>query len=257
MLDEGKLYYEDATPFLLLKELILGFQTNTSIKHVLIDEAQDYSPFQFEFIKRLFPSAKLTVLGDFNQAIFAHANEHVDFSNLTELYGPDETDQINLTESYRSTKPIIDFTRRLVPGGELISAFERDGANPVITTVTDHDDLHDQITGTIEKWKAHGYHSIAVICKTAEESERVFGSLNQVENLKLMKSVSLEYEQGVVVIPAYLAKGIEFDAVIIYDASAQTYDEESLRRLFYTACTRAMHELTLYSKGKPTHFIQV
>ncbi|UXH45167.1 UvrD-helicase domain-containing protein [Rossellomorea vietnamensis] len=257
MLDEEQLYYEDATPFLLLKELILGFQTNTSIKHVLIDEAQDYSPFQFEFIKRLFPSAKLTVLGDFNQAIFAHANEHVDFSNLTELYGPDETDQINLTESYRSTKPIIDFTRRLVPGGEHISAFERDGAVPVITAVTDHDDLHDHITKTIEKWKAHGYHSIAVICKTAAESERVFGSLHHVENLKLMKSVSLEYEQGVVVIPAYLAKGIEFDAVIIYDASSQTYDEESLRRLFYTACTRAMHELKLYTIGKPTHFIEV
>lgn len=257
MLDEEQLYYEDATPFLLLKELILGFQTNTSIKHVLIDEAQDYSPFQFEFIKRLFPSAKLTVLGDFNQAIFAHANEHVDFSNLTELYGPDETDQINLTESYRSTKPIIDFTRRLVPGGEHISAFERDGAVPVITAVTDHDDLHDHITKTIEKWKAHGYHSIAVICKTAAESERVFGSLHHVENLKLMKSVSLEYEQGVVVIPAYLAKGIEFDAVIIYDASAQTYDEESLRRLFYTACTRAMHELKLYTIGKPTHLIEV
>ncbi|MCR8847533.1 UvrD-helicase domain-containing protein [Rossellomorea sp. SC111] len=256
MLEEGKLNYEDATPFLLLKELILGFQTNTSIKHVLIDEAQDYSPFQFEFIKRLFPSAKMTVLGDFNQAIFAHAHEHVDFSNLTDLYGPDETDQINLTESYRSTKPIIEFTRRLVPGGEHISAFERDGERPAITTVTDHDELHDRIAGKIEKWKAHGYHSIAVICKTAAESERVFSLLNHEVNLKLMKSVSLEYEHGVVVIPAYLAKGIEFDAVIIYDASANTYGDESLRRLFYTACTRAMHQLQLYTIGKPTHFIE-
>ncbi|KPL58862.1 RNA polymerase recycling motor HelD [Rossellomorea vietnamensis] len=257
MLEKETLNYEDATPYLLLKELILGFQTNTSIKHVLIDEAQDYSPFQFEFIKRLFPSAKMTVLGDFNQAIFAHANEHIDFSNLTELYGQDETDQINLTESYRSTKPIIEFTRRLVPGGEHISAFERDGAKPALTRVADHDDLHDRIAETIEKWREHGYHSIAVICKTAAESEMVFGSLNQVENLKLMKSVSLEYEQGVVVIPAYLAKGIEFDAVIIYDASDNTYGDESLRRLFYTACTRAMHQLQLYTIGKPTHFIEL
>ena len=76
MLDEGKLFYEDATPFLLLKELIQGFQTNSSIKHVVVDEAQDYSPFQFEFLKRLFPSARMTVLGDFNQAIFAHASEN-------------------------------------------------------------------------------------------------------------------------------------------------------------------------------------
>ena len=113
MLDEGNLFYEDATPFLLLKELILGFQTNSSIKHIVVDEAQDYSPFQFEFLKRLFPSAKMTVLGDFNQAIFAHASEMVDFDTLTSLYGPDETEVINMARSYRSTKPIIEFTRGL------------------------------------------------------------------------------------------------------------------------------------------------
>ena len=83
MLDEDRLFYEDATPFLLLKELIQGFQTNRTIKHIVVDEAQDYSPFQFEFLRRLFPSAKMTVLGDFNQAIFAHASETVDFHTLT------------------------------------------------------------------------------------------------------------------------------------------------------------------------------
>ena len=111
-----------------MKELIEGFQTNRSIKHVLVDEAQDYSPFQFEFLKRLFPAARMTVLGDFNQAIFAHASETVNFNTLTSLYGPDETNGINLTRSYRSTKPIIEFTRALVPEGKNIHAFERDGA---------------------------------------------------------------------------------------------------------------------------------
>lgn len=122
-----KLLYEDATPYLLLKELLLGFQSNTYIKHVLIDEAQDYSSFQFEFIKRLFPAAKLTVLGDFNQAIFAHAQHHVDFNTLSTLYGADETIAVKLDQSYRSTRPIIDFTRELVPDGEQIIPFERQG----------------------------------------------------------------------------------------------------------------------------------
>ncbi|MBW3113639.1 UvrD-helicase domain-containing protein [Bacillus sp. MCCB 382] len=256
MLEDGMLHYEDATPFLLLKELILGFQTNTSIKHVLIDEAQDYSPFQFEFIKRLFPSARLTVLGDFNQAIFAHANEHVDFGNLTNLYGRDETELINLTKSYRSTKPIVEFTRRLIPGGQDISAFEREGEKPTLTMVNDRTELKVKVAETIETWLVKGYHSIAVICKTAVESEQVFDSLSDVENIKLMTRVTLEYEQGVVVIPAYLAKGIEFDAVIIYNASDRTYGDENLRRLFYTACTRAMHELQLFSIGEPSPFIE-
>ena len=61
---------------------------------------------------------------------------------------------------------------------------------------------------------------------------------------------------GVVVVPSYLSKGIEFDAVIIYDASEKVYGEESLRRTFYTACTRAMHSLQLYSVGEPSPFLQ-
>ncbi|WP_338753626.1 RNA polymerase recycling motor HelD [Bacillus sp. FJAT-52991] len=256
MLNEGKLFYEDATPFLLLKELIQGFQTNVSIKHVLVDEAQDYSPFQFEFLKRLFPSARMTVLGDFNQAIFAHASEMVDFHTLTSLYGPDKTDAINLTRSYRSTKPIVEFTRRLVPDGERIIAFERDGERPVLTQLSDRAELHRCIASKVVDLQKRHYNTIAIICKSAAESAAAYEVLSSVEEIKLVKSGSIEYEQGVVVIPAYLAKGIEFDAVIIYDASAQIYGDESLRRLFYTACTRAMHCLQLYSIGEPSPFLR-
>ncbi|MGM7721602.1 RNA polymerase recycling motor HelD [Metabacillus sp. Hm71] len=256
MLDEGKLNYEDATPFLLMKELIQGFQTNSSIKHIVVDEAQDYSPFQFEFLKRLFPSARMTVLGDFNQAIFAHASEMVDFHTLTSLYGPDQTEVINLTRSYRSTRPIVEFTRGLVPNSERITPFERDGERPVLTQLSNRAELHRSIAFKVAELRKRQYHTIAVICKSAAESIAAYESLRGIEELKLVKSGSIEYEQGVVVIPAYLAKGIEFDAVIIYDASAKCYGDESLRRLFYTACTRAMHHLQLYSVGEPSPFLR-
>ncbi|WP_078408737.1 RNA polymerase recycling motor HelD [Priestia abyssalis] len=256
MLDEGKLFYEDATPFLFMKELIQGFQTNSSIKHVIVDEAQDYSPFQFEFLKRLFPSARMTVLGDFNQAIFAHASEMVDFHTLTGLYGPDETVAINLTCSYRSTRPIVEFTRGLVPDGERITAFERDDEKPILTQLSNRAELHRSIASKVADLRKRQYSTIAVICKSAAESTAAYDSLSGIEEIKLVKSGSIEYEQGVVVIPAYLAKGIEFDAVIIYDASAKSYGDESLRRLFYTACTRAMHHLQLYSVGEPSPFLR-
>jgi DNA helicase II / ATP-dependent DNA helicase PcrA len=256
MLDENKLCYEDATPFILLKELIQGFHFNSSIKHIVIDEAQDYSPFQFEFLKRLFPAARMTVLGDFNQAIFAHASEMVDFNTLTSLYGPDETELINIARSYRSTKPIIEFTRRLVPNGEKIIPFERDGERPVLTQVPNHKELHSSIASKVAELRGQGLNSIAIICKSAEESKSAFESLLSIEGIKLLKSTSFEYEQGVVVVPSYLSKGIEFDAVIIYDASQHVYGKESLHRVFYTACTRAMHYLQLYSVGEPSHFIR-
>lgn len=256
MLDEGKLFYEDATPYLLLKELILGFQTNSSIKHLVVDEAQDYSPFQFEFLRRLFPAARMTVLGDFNQAIFAHASETVDFNSLTRIYGPDETEVINMARSYRSTKPIIEFTRRLVPNGESIIPFDRNGELPVLKQLADHAELHSCITSKVKDLQGLGLNSIAIICKSAEESISAYDALSNIEEIKLLKSNSIEYEQGVVVVPSYLSKGIEFDAVIIYDASKDVYGEESLRRVFYTACTRAMHYLQLYSVGEPSPFLR-
>ncbi|MGG0719580.1 RNA polymerase recycling motor HelD [Robertmurraya massiliosenegalensis] len=256
MLEEGKLFYEDATPFLLLKELIEGFHINSSIRHIVVDEAQDYSPFQFEFLKRLFPAAKMTVLGDFNQAIFAHASEMVDFNTLTNLYGSSETEVINIARSYRSTKPIIEFTRRLVPNGDKIIPFERNGEKPMLIQVNNHEELHRSIVSKVTELKERGYHSIAIICKSAEESKNAYEALSEINELKLLKSTSLEYEQGVVVVPSYLSKGIEFDAVIMYDASENVYDNESLRRTFYTVCTRAMHELHLYSVGEPTSFVK-
>lgn len=255
-MDEGRLFYEDATPYLLLKELIQGFQANSAIKQIVVDEGQDYSPFQFEFMKRLFPSARMTVLGDFNQAIFTHASEMVDFRTLTNLYGPDETEVINMARSYRSTKPIIEFTRRLVPNGEAIIPFDRDGEKPVLTVLPDRAELDRSIAAKIEEFRGLGLNSIAIICKSAEESISAFEALSGIEDLKLLKASSMEYEQGVVVVPSYLSKGIEFDAVIIYDASEKVYGQESLRRIFYTACTRAMHYLQLYSAGEPSPFLR-
>ncbi|WP_175639213.1 RNA polymerase recycling motor HelD [Metabacillus schmidteae] len=257
MLSEGKLYYEDATPFLLLKELIQGFQTNNMIKHVLVDEAQDYSPFQFEFLKQLFPSAKMTVLGDFNQAIFAHASERVNFESLTNLYGQSETESIILSQSYRSTKQIIEFTRELVPDGARIKAFNRNGEKPVITKVSNRGDLHQKIMAKVKDFRNCNYNTVAIICKSEKESIDAYESLSSFGECKLVKSGTIEYEQGVIIIPAYLAKGIEFDAVIIYDASSEVYGNESLRRLFYTACTRAMHTLQIYSLGEPSPFLHL
>ncbi|MED3550803.1 RNA polymerase recycling motor HelD [Cytobacillus praedii] len=256
ILDEDKLFYEDSTPFLLLKEMILGFQTNSSIKHVVVDEAQDYSPFQFEFLRRLFPAARMTVLGDFNQAIFAHASEMVDFNTLMSLYGPDETEVINMARSYRSTKPIIEFTRKLISNGDRIIPFEREGERPKLTQLVDHIELHSCIASKIADLRSIDFNSIAIICKSAEESISAYESLSGLDEIKLLKSNSIEYEQGVVVVPSYLSKGIEFDAVIIYDASEDVYGDESLRRVFYTACTRAMHFLQLYCVGEPSPFLR-
>ena len=116
----------------------------------------------------------------------------------------------------------------LIAGGERIIPFDRDGEKPVLTQLSNHTELHQSITAKVAELQSLGNHSIAIICKSSQESFEAYEALSSIDNIKLLKVGSTEYEQGVVVIPSYLAKGIEFDAVIIYDASDQVYGDESL-----------------------------
>jgi DNA helicase II / ATP-dependent DNA helicase PcrA len=236
--------YEDATPFVYLQDLILGRNSEPSIRHVFIDEAQDYSPFQFSFIQQLFPYSKVTLLGDINQAIYSGVTNSETVLNNSNT-SDDETELIILTKTYRSTKPIVEFTRGFIENGERIEAFNRPGPKPTLSILPDFWEVEKKLLLKVKSLKENGYKTIAIICKTAKESKAVFDSLKNEIQVRLIEKGTLAYEEGTLIIPAYLAKGIEFDAVIIFDASQYSKDEE--RKLFYTACTRAMHELHLFS----------
>ncbi|KEO81302.1 RNA polymerase recycling motor HelD [Tumebacillus flagellatus] len=255
LVNDAYLAYEDATPYLYLKERLEGFQTNNSIRHVFVDEAQDYSPFQFAFLKRLFPRAKMTVLGYFNQAIYAHANPNSSFDWLNTLYGPEETELFVLTKSYRSTRQIVEFTKEMLRDNANIEPFNRPGSEPTVQQLPNHSELAARITDRILQLQGEGHRTIGLICKTAAESRQAYDALKGNLDLRLITQESGSFEAGIQVIPAYLAKGVEFDAVVIYNASREQYGRESERKLFYTACTRAMHELHVYFLGEKSPFL--
>jgi DNA helicase II / ATP-dependent DNA helicase PcrA len=241
-LKKYKIAYEDATPFVYLQDLLKGRKSTTGIRHIFIDEAQDYSPFQFALIERLFPFSKMTLLGDFNQAIFSGATGSPTVLSDYEDHGED-VERIKLTKTYRSTKEIVDFTSSLIEGGDKIEPFNRHGKKPSIKKAEPHL-LNGLILKRINEFFEEGHRTIAVICRTAAESKTVYGALKNEVPLHLIEKATIAYEKGILVIPSYLAKGIEFDAVILYDSSQ--YLNESERKLFYTVCTRAMHRLHMF-----------
>ncbi|WP_407270217.1 RNA polymerase recycling motor HelD [Radiobacillus sp. PE A8.2] len=252
-LNEKFLPWEDATPYLYFQKKLIGFHANTNIQHVFIDEAQDYSPFQFAYFKKIFPSSRMTLLGDINQAIYAHAlhEETLLSEKVNEAH-----EKITLTRSYRSTKPIVEFTKSFMPNGDTIEAFNRDGDKPVLMEVESIDMLHEKMVMEIARLQEKGYQTVAIICKTMRESERLYLWLrNKMDEVMLMDQDTFTFQKGLIIIPAYLAKGIEFDAVIIHNASAEQYSGDLERNLFYTAGTRAMHELIMLSFGTPSPFI--
>lgn len=258
-LAQNGLFYEDATPYLYVKEMIEGVRTNKEVRHVFIDEGQDYSSFQYQYLKKLFPRARMTVLGDFGQAIFTQATSLDDAdSPLVRLFGDSETSLIRLVRSYRSTREIVEFTKEMLPGGDEILPFDRRGDKPLLVKISDGEQHGAKVSEDIKRLKAEGFESIAIITKTALESRMAYETLRNcgIEDLLLITKETQGFEKGIMVIPVYLAKGIEFDAVLIYDASFETYGKENERKLLYTACTRAMHRLHLYAPGEWSPFVQ-
>lgn len=249
------LTWEDATPYLYFEKMLVGFQENRVIQHIFIDEAQDYSVFQMAYLQKVYPNSRMTLLGDINQAIYLHALDHAN-----PLADSNETEQekITLMRSYRSTKPIIEFTKSWMPYGESIEPFNRSGHLPAVVEVDNQAIALDKMTTTIPDLKERECKTIAIITKTLEQTQTLYKALVKQlgeENIEMIDSETHTYKFGVVVIPAYLAKGIEFDAVIVYDASKGQYKDELERNLLYTACTRAMHELLVLSIGEISDYI--
>lgn len=255
-LNQRILGWEDATAYLYFQDQLKGKKSFSQIRHVFIDEAQDYSPFQLAYLKTLFPYSKMTLLGDVNQSIFVQAlNESSVLSDTAGESGSFE--KITLTRSYRSTRPIVEFTRQLIEGGSQIEPFNREGLKPTLTYAEQEADLQQKVLARIESlMHADEHQTIAVICKTMQESRKAHAWLSSHIPAQLLDQETYAYEQGLVVIPAYLAKGIEFDAVLLFNVSERVYSREAERKLFYTACTRAMHELHLFSLGKETNLMQ-
>lgn len=250
----SELPYEDATPYLYLMEMVRGMAVNTAVQHVFIDEAQDYSQLQIEFMKHLFPRSRMTLLGDINQSVYVHTPALSNATELGEVYGAEHTQSIRLGKSYRSTYEIVDFTRGMTPAGSEIVPFERHGEKPKVvrTTVSGH---HHALVEQVAHLQSLDFESVAVICKTADESDLVYEALKSDYPCILVTKDTARFRKGLIVIPAYLAKGVEFDAVVIYNGSAAAYHRSVERQLFYTACTRAMHALRILTAGAPSPFV--
>ena len=255
--------YEDAAPLLLLRGLLEGFPDEGKIRHVIIDEAQDCTPSQLHVIRRWFPTASFTLLGDANQAAFP-GSSFTSYEEMSKETGRIFGDlgpvvPVRLSESYRSTKEITEFTRAILAGGEPVQAVERPGELPVVFE-SSADGLAESVAADVASLRADGFSSIVVICKTARESWAAFDAMKGIREFarlkpRLVKPDDDKFRRGVLVIPSYLAKGLEFEAVVVYDASSGRYRSPSDRRLLYAVCTRALHRLHVHCAGELTPFI--
>ncbi len=240
---------EDLTALLLIQYMLGGINEYLEYKHLVIDEAQDLSMGEYYVLKKLFPKAKFDVYGDINQAIYDY-RAIPSWESLNNQIFASNAKMLSLNRSYRTTRKISDASNLILeeikaPSTECIS---RDGSEIMVNNNIDMDTLLPQIKDLLDK----KYESIAIICKDDKETTAVYKLLSSLGlTVNLITDKDETYLSGVTILPSYLSKGLEFDAVILYNANKNNYDDNIIdQKLLYVAITRAMHEVYINYTGE-------
>ena len=243
------LEYSDLAPLAYLHLALEGSGNQPfRVKHLLIDEMQDYSPIQYKVIQKLFPCRK-TVLGDAGQSVNPYGSSTAETiqKSLT------ASEIMKLCKSYRSTFEITDFAQKIHPNAEL-EPVARHGEKPQILQFGSAVEELSGIMGLISTYRKSGYKSLGIICKTEQQAREMADVLKSYANdISFLSSQSSAFVQGIVITSAHMAKGLEFDEVIIPQTDERNYRSEIDKSMLYVAVTRAMHRLTLtFHEARPT-----
>lgn len=253
-ISDNYLQYEDVFPVVLLKFMLYGKQNPqfARIKHVIVDEMQDYSMVQYEILSLLF-KCKMTILGDVNQVV-DKSNDLV-LENVQKVFN-EKVSLIKMMKSYRSTFEISEFCRKLC-SLEDAESFERHGKVPVFQDCESYDGMVKRVQEKIDETDLSQITTAVVICKSSEAAETIYSSLEDEykEKCYLMNKQDADFHEGFIITNSYLVKGLEFDNVIVPDVTEAEYQTERDRQILYIACTRALHELDILYYGTRSKFL--
>lgn len=248
-LKAGILPYEDGIVLAYLHLKIFGSQNYKNIKQVVIDEAQDYYPLQFEIFHMLFANSKFTVLGDINQTL-EKLEDLTLYDQVRTILQKKRSTLVTMDKSFRCTNEILRYSAKFLNSNQDIKSFNRNGEEPGVYTYAEQNAWIEGIKLELARCKEAGYQSVGLLCKTKYNTLTLHRALKKQTQLELIEEESAAELHGVFAIPIYLSKGLEFDAVLICDADGATYESEDDKKLLYIASTRALHRLNLFCVGE-------
>lgn len=251
---------EDLAPLVYIHNRLFGIESKHKYHHVIVDEAQDFSPFQIALLKQMTQGNSFTILGDLSQAIHEYQGIK-SWDEFLEIFNLDEVKYYELNRSYRSTMEIIHFANEIISKANIPVSL----ANPVFRSgdkvkmiQVENTNRITTIIKTIEQLQHKKMDTIAIIGRTEEECAHLHGALSEVGlSATFIHSKQRKYEGGISVVPVYLAKGLEFDAVLLIDVDEQHYEATKQdAKLLYVGCTRALHKLCVLYSGRISPLIR-
>lgn len=243
------LEYSDVFPLVYMKMMLDRFKVRDQIKHVVIDEMQDYTPVQYRVISQLYPG-KMTILGDRNQSVSPLSSSTAE--SIRHVL-PD-AECVYMQKSYRSTVEITELAQSIRHNPDLIP-IERHGEKPRILGFQSKAAELEHILELVTAFPQSGYNSTGIICKTQKQADTLHHYLEAQANVQLLDAKSQKFSGGITIATAYLAKGLEFDQVIVPFCTHDEYHSAIDRQMLYVAVTRAMHMLTITHTGNISPFL--
>ena len=248
--------FDDAICLLYLHLKLYGNRAWRRIRQVIIDEAQDYTPLQFEIFHQLFPNAKLTILGDINQRLTQSADAAL-YDHIAAIFDKENSLRYTLTKSFRCSSEILAFALNFLDEAPQVEAFNRHGETLCAVRLSVITALGFPVscrrsTAVARKIMA----ASALITKTESVAQSLYSELKTRTNVHQLR-LQNEDLQGTLIVPVALTKGLEFDAVILADADANTYHDDADRNLLYITATRALHRLSIFCEGTLSPLIPV
>ncbi|EGT4908596.1 helicase [Clostridioides difficile] len=251
MAEKKTLEWSDVYPFIYIHAAYEGIQEDKIIRHVVIDEMQDYTPIQYAVINLLF-KCKKTILGDFGQLVNPNHTHTLD--DMRQLYNDGEL--VMLNKSYRSTFEIINFAKKIQDISSL-EPIERHGEEPALLKCNNEQDEINKIKTEIKEFEKSDNATLGIILKTDNDAKAVYDALREEYSVHLISSESSSFTKGISITSIKMSKGLEFDEVIVPSVNNKTYYSDYDRSLLYIACTRAMHKLKLTYVGTLTQLISM
>jgi len=258
-LKSGYIEIEDLAPIMYIKYHIYGMDEKVPVKHVVIDEAQDFSEFQLLVLKKIIKDSSFTILGDLCQGIHSYRGIKSWDSLMENVFTERKAQLLTLEQSYRTTIEIMEGANKVVSkiksaNMPLAKPVIRHGDNIELIEKGNFKEIVSDIESKIPDLKKQNYRSIAIICKSISECKTIHSFFKKGENCPhIITGKEDEYKGGIVIVPSYLSKGLEFDVVFIANASDSVYRYNDLdAKLLYVAMTRPLHKLYIYHIGKPS-----
>lgn len=256
LLEKKRVQQEDLAALCSICQAVYGLPKKP-LRHIVMDECQDFSPYQLALLREHYPAATFTLVGDLMQGI--HEEEGI--SDYQQWMGPvfgGEATLLQLVTSYRNTMEIMHLASRVaarhpVPGQQAARPVLRHGQEPTTSVFSTDKERYAELRQQVRAWLDAGYHTIALIEKTRAGAEHLYKLLKNDLPVRLMKEDDADYHGGVLILPAAMVKGLEFDCVAVCNASAAEFADEAFPcRMLYVMLTRPLHQLRIFATGEVT-----